>query len=340
MKNSLVAEIFGDIARILEIKGENVFRVRAYERAALNIESLPEDIEKIVSEGRLGEVPGIGRDLSDKINEIVKTGKLRFFEGLKKTIPEGLLELLNIPSVGPKTAKLLYEQLHIKSISDLEAAIGGNKLQGLAGIKEKTIENIQKGIELVKKGKERMTLAQAIRVSEDFTGALGKMAEAKKVSVAGSLRRRKETVRDIDILVISDKPEKIMDTFAGLPTVKDVLAKGDTKASVRTKGDIQIDCRVVEDGSFGAALLYFTGSRNFNIKIRQLAIKKGLKVNEYGVFKKDKFVCGKTEEEIFKVLGLPYIEPELREDTGEIELAKRSALPQLIELKDIKGDFH
>jgi DNA polymerase (family 10) len=250
------------------------------------------------------------------------------------------LDLLKIPSVGPKTAKLLYEKLKIKNISDLETAIKKKKLEGIFGIKEKTIENILKGIELLKRGKERMSLAVAIQVADEFIRPLKKLPEVKKISSAGSLRRQKETVRDIDILVISEKPQKVMDIFTRIPQVAQILAKGETKSSVRTKDDVQVDCRVVEEKSFGAALLYFTGAKNFNIKLRQLAIKKGLKINEYGVFKKDKFVGGKTEEEIFKILGMSYIEPELREDTGEIELAQEFKLPKLIELKDLKGDIH
>ena len=340
MKNLEISAIFREITKILEIKGDNPFRIRAYERAAQNIDGLTEDIEVFIRDDRLMDVPGIGKDLANKIKEYVQTGKIKAYEDLKKTIPKGLLDLLNIPSVGPKTAKLLYEKLKIKDISDLEKAIKKNKLQGIFGIKEKTIENIAKGIEVLKRGRERMTLAQAIQVADEFISALKKLSEVKRISVAGSLRRQKETVRDIDILMISKKPKKVMDEFSGLPNVVNVLAKGETKSSVRTKDDVQVDCRVEEEKSFGAALLYFTGSKNFNIKLRQLAIRKGLKINEYGVFRKDKFVCGRTEEEIFKILGMAYIEPELREDNGEIELAQEFQLPHLIELKDIKGDLH
>lgn len=340
MKNLEVSRIFRDIANILLIKGDNPFRIRAYERAAQNIEGLTEDIEDFIKNGRLTEIPGIGTDLANKIKEISATGRLKFFEDLKKTLPQGLLDLLKIPSIGPKTAKLLYEKLKIRDIRGLEDAIAKDKLQGIFGIKEKTIENISRGIALLKKGKERMPLSFAIQTADEFVKALNKTPGIKKVSCAGSLRRQKETVRDIDILVISDKPKKIIDTFVGLPATREVLAKGKTKSSVRTRDDVQVDCRVVEEKSFGAALLYFTGSKNFNIKIRQLAIKKGLKINEYGVFGNGKFICGKTEEEIFKVLGMPYIDPELREDNGEVELALESKLPELIELKDIKGDLH
>lgn len=340
MKNLEIALIFRNIAKILEIKGENVFRIRAYERAAQNIESLNEDIETIAKEGRLQEIPGIGNDLSERIKEYLSSGKIKIYEGLKKSIPEGFLELLNIPSVGPKTARLLHEKLKIKNTSELESVIRANKLKGIFGMKEKTIGNILKGIEILKRGKERLTLAQASIVAEEFIGSLKDLPETKKISPAGSLRRQKETVRDIDILVVSNKPQKIMGTFVELPSVKDILAQGETKSSIRTKDDVQVDCRVVEEKSFGAALLYFTGSKNFNIKIRQMAIKKGFKVNEYGVFRKNKFICGKTEEETFKALGLDYIEPELREDTGEIALAQKHKLPGLIEIGDIKGDLH
>jgi len=340
MKNLEISAIFREITKILEIKGDNLFRIRTYERAAQNIEGLAEDIEVFIRDDRLMDIPGIGKDLANKIKEYILTGKIKAYGDLKKTIPKGLLDLLNIPSVGPKTAKLLYEKLKIKDISDLERAIKKNKLQGIFGIKEKTIENISKGIEVLKRGRERMTLSQAIQVADEFVSALKTLPEISRLSVAGSLRRKKETVRDIDILVISQKPQKIMDVFSRLPNVGTVLAKGETKSSVRTKDDVQVDCRVEEEKSFGAALLYFTGSKNFNIKLRQLANKLGLKINEYGVFRKDKFVCGRTEEEIFKILNMPYIEPELREDNGEIELAQKFQLPHLIELKDLKGDLH
>jgi DNA polymerase (family 10) len=340
MKNSEIARIFREIANILEIKGENVFRVRAYERAAQNIEGLGQDIEDYLKDARLSDIPGIGKDLSDRITEFIHSGKIKLHEDLKKSIPAGLLELLNIPSVGPKTAKLLYEKLKIRNIADLEKAIAKHKLQGIFGIKEKTVENILKGIAILKRGKERMTLAQALQTAEEFIGALRRNPAVKKISPAGSLRRQKDTVRDIDILVVSDKPALVMDAFSRLAAVKEILAKGPTKASVRTQQDIQVDCRVVEEKSFGAALLYFTGSKTFNIKLRSIAIRKGLKLNEYGLFRKQKSIAGKSEEEMFKRLGLAYVEPELREDTGEIELARKNALPDLIELKDIKGDLH
>jgi DNA polymerase (family 10) len=345
MITKTIAEIFRNIAKILEIKGENVFRIRAYERAAQNIESLSEDIQDLINEDRLTGIAGVGIDLAEKIKEIVKTGKLAFFENLKKTVPEGLPDLLNIPSVGPKTAKLFYERLKIKSIPELEQAANEGRLLGLEGIKEKTVENILKGIALIKKGRERRDLASALSSADELIDGLKKNAPGiKQISACGSLRRMKETVRDIDILVVSDLPDKVMDAFVKLPQVKDITAQGRTKSSIITREGAQVDLRVVEAKSYGAALLYFTGSKNFNIKIRQRAIKKGLKVNEYGVFRvkgnKETYISGKTEEEMFKGIGLPYIPPELREDTGEIESAEKNKLPDLITLEDIKGDFH
>jgi len=339
-KKAQLAKIFRDTAKILEIKGENIFRIRAYERAAQNLEGLTEDIETYVREGRLTQIPGIGRDLAQKITEYVTTGRLESFEELKKAIPEGILEFLNIPSVGPKTAKLLYDALKIKNVQQLQQAISEGRLKGIPGIKEKTIENILRGIELLHKGKERMNLAQAQRIAEEFLSKLKKLPEVKEISVAGSLRRRKETVRDIDILVVSLKPSSVIDSFVHLPMVGEILSQGETKSSVRTCEDIQVDCRIVPEKSYGAALLYFTGSKNFNIKIRQFAQGLGLKINEYGVFRGNRWLAGKTEEEIFRLLKMSYIEPELREDNGEIELAQSFSLPILVSPKDIKGDFH
>lgn len=340
MLNTEIAQVFRDIAKILEIKQENVFRVRAYERAAQNIEALDEDISGLARENRLSEIPGVGKDLSGKITEYCLTNKIKYFEQLKKEIPQGLLELLSVPSVGPKTVRLLFEKLKVKSVSGLEKAISKGRLNNVPGIKEKTIVNILKGIAIFKRGKERITLAQATKIAGDFSESLSGMKEVDKLSLAGSLRRQKETVGDIDILIVSQKPAKVMHKFTRLLSAAQVLASGTTKASVRTRQDVQVDCRVVEAKSFGAALVYFTGSKDFNIRLRQIAIKKGLKVNEYGVFRKNKFICGRTEEDVFKALGLPYIEPELRENRGEIELAMQGRLPELVGLKDIKGDLH
>jgi DNA polymerase (family 10) len=344
MNNSYVAQIFSDIAKILRVKNENIFRIRAYERAAQTIEGLCEDLRTMFKENKLNEIPGIGKDLSEKIKEILKTGKLKFLEELKKTIPPGLLDILDIPSVGPKTAKLLYESLKIKDVGELERAARSGRLTELFGIKEKTVQNILKGIQLLRSAKERMNLGKAVAVADEFLRALKNIPQVKKISPAGSLRRMKETIRDIDILVVSSHPQKIMDAFTKLPAVKQILAKGETKSSIRTSQDVQVDVRIVTSKSYGAALLYFTGSKNFNIKLRQIAQRKNLKINEYGIFsvhsKKEKYLGGRSEEEIFRYLGLSFIEPEMREDRGEIELAAQNRLPRLIEISDIKGDLH
>ncbi len=234
MKNAEIANIFREIATILEIKGDNRFKIRAYERAAQNIEGLSEDIETYANNNTLRTIPGIGHDLEERIKEYLDKGKIKYYQTLKKSLPSGLLELLNISSIGPKTTKLLYDELKIKNIAGLERAIRQNKLTSLPGIKEKTIENITKGIELFKRGKERMPLYYATQIADKFITQLKKLPEVKKISVAGSLRRCKETVRDIDILVISKKPQTIIKAFTAIPLVKDVLAKGNTKASIRT----------------------------------------------------------------------------------------------------------
>ncbi len=340
MKNQEIAEIFRQIAQILEVKGENVFRVRAYERAARNIESMSEDIGIFVKEDRLTAIPGIGKDLEEKIKEIVSSGRLKYLEELKKNTPKGLIQMLSVPGIGPKTAKLLYDKLEIQDLVMLERMAHMGKIKDVPGIKQKTVENILRGIELIKKGRDRMDLKTAMDASESFIRQLKKLKEVKKINPAGSLRRMKDTVRDIDILVSSKSPGKVMDSFTRLPYVQDVLAKGQTKSSIVTKDGIQVDVRVIKDVSYGAALMYFTGSKEHNIKLRQLAIKKGLKLNEYALFRKNKAVAGKTEIEICKKLGLNYIPPELREDRGEVEASIEGNLPKLVELKDIKGDLH
>ncbi|MBU4140305.1 MAG: DNA polymerase/3'-5' exonuclease PolX [Candidatus Omnitrophica bacterium] len=340
MKNKEVAEIFRQIAEILEIQEENPFRIRAYLKAAQNVESLSRDVAEVAEKDELEKIPGVGKDLAEKIKEIVKTGKLKFYEQLKDNIPEGLTILMSVPGLGPKTAKLLFDELKIKNIEGLEKAARAHKISALPGIKEKTEENILRGIALIRKAKERMSLAQAMATAAEFVQALRKLKEVKQIEPAGSLRRRKETVRDIDILVTSSQPEKIMDVFTGLGQVKEVKACGPTKSSVLTKDGIQVDLRCVRPKSFGAALLYFTGSKQHNIKLRQLAVKRGLKINEYGLFRGNKWLAGKTEEEMFGRFNLPYISPELREDSGEIEAGLKGKLPKIIDLKDIKGDLH
>jgi len=341
MKNQEISHIFREIARILELKGENVFRIRAYERAAQVMDNLQEDIENVIAKDELTSIPGIGADLSEKIKEIASTGRLKYYEELKKKTPQGLIAMMEIPGLGPKTVKKLYEQLKIDTVKKLETAAKSGKLLKLKGLREKTEDNILRGINLVKKGGERQPLNVGLSLSGNFIDNLKDMKEIDAISAAGSVRRRKDTIKDIDILAVSKKPVEVMDKFVHLDSVKEVLSHGETKSSVISKeNDVQVDLRVVDDGSFGSALLYFTGSKEFNIRLRQLAIKMGYKINEYGIFKKDKKLAGKTEEEIFSLLKMEYIPPELREDRGEIAAASEKKLPRLVELKNIKGDFH
>jgi DNA polymerase (family 10) len=341
MKNQEIAKIFNEIADLLEIKGENPFRVRAYRRAAQNIDGLPQNIEDIKKEDLL-KIPGIGQDLAGKIEEYLKTGKIQAHLELKEEVPEGLLTLLSVPGLGPKTAKLLYERLKIKDIDELERLALEHKIAGLPGIKEKTEQNILKGIEMLKRGKERQPLGRVLPIAIDMLEQLKKNAPIDRVDLAGSLRRWKDTIRDIDILATSEHPKEVMKAFVHLPHVKEVLMQGPTKSSIITHENIQVDLRVVEKGSYGAALAYFTGSKAHNIRIREMAMKKGLKINEYGIFREsdNRKIGGADESDIYDVLGLPFIPPELREDQGEIEAALEGRLPVLIDIKDIKGDLH
>lgn len=344
MKNQEVSRIFRDIAKILELKGENIFRIRAYERAAQAVDNLQEDLEGIIEKGELTSIPGIGADLSEKIKEIVATGRLKYYEELKKKVPQGLVAMMEIPGLGPKTVKKLYEQLKIDTVGKLEAAAKSGKLLKLEGIRKKTEDNILRGIDLVKKGGERQPLNAGFFLSRSFVNKLKTVKEIDNIEVAGSVRRKKDTIKDIDILVTSKKPKEVMKEFIRLDLVKEVLAHGETKSSVISTDNMQVDLRVVSHDSFGSALLYFTGSKEFNVRLRQLAIKLGYKLNEYGVFlvkgAKEKKLAGKTEEEIFSLFKMAYIAPELREDRGEIDAALKNKLPKLVELKDVKGDFH
>ncbi len=342
MRNFEIAKVFNEIADILEIKDENPFRIRAYRRAAQNIEALTEAVEELAQRGDLEKVPGIGKDLALKVQEILSTGGLKYLENLKKEVPESLVEFLSIPGMGPKTAKLLYDQLGVDSVEKLEGLAKGHKLQGLPGIRAKTEENIIRGIELYKKGRERMPLGKALSLAQEIMAHLQALPEVNRLAFAGSLRRMKETVKDIDILVTSDHPPKVMGVFASLPLVQEVLARGETKCSVILKEGIQADLRVVDPESFGAALQYFTGSKAHNIRSRELAVRKGFKLSEYGVFRDadGRRLGGALEEDMYAALGLPLIPPELREDTGEIEAALEGRLPKLVEYSEIKGDLH
>ncbi|MFH1775983.1 MAG: DNA polymerase/3'-5' exonuclease PolX [Candidatus Omnitrophota bacterium] len=342
MRNQEIAGIFNEIAELLEIKEENPFRIRAYRRAAQNISGLTEDIAVLCQKNRLENIPGIGRDLAGKIKEILNTNRLGYYEELKSTVPSAIIKFMTVSGIGPKTAKLIHEKLQIDTLDALEKYARANKIAGLPGIKEKTQENIIKGIELQKRFSGRMLLSEAMSLSEEIIFSLKKLTPIKRIEAAGSLRRKKETVRDIDILATSENAEEVMDKFTRLPLVRQILAKGETKSAIITKDNVQVDLRVVEAESFGAALCYFTGSKEHNIHLRDMAKRKGIKINEYGVFQKQqkRSLAGKDERDVYRVLGLSYIEPELREDKGEIEAAKKHNLPQLITGKDIRGDLH
>ena len=350
MKNKEIANIFRRMGTLLEIQGENVFKIRAYEKSADNIEGLAEDIAVLKAEDRLGEVPGIGKALAEKITEYLDTGKVTAYEKLIQVIPESVLEVVQIPSVGPKKARLFYEQLQIRDVAGLKQAALSGKLLSLAGVKAKTVQNILSGIKIIEEGRSRMTLGEADQVAGDIVRALKARPEVKRIAVAGSLRRMKETVRDIDILVVSPFPAQVMDVFVNLPQVQKINAHGETKSSVLTTGDVQVDLRIVDPESFGAALLYFTGSKNFNVNLRQWAVKQNMKVNEYGIYalkgQSEKRLAGRTEEDCFQALGMPYIPPELREDIGEqlffdgAKVRDNIHIPKLVEEKDIKGDLH
>ncbi len=341
MINSEIAKIFDGIADLLEVKGDNPFRIRAYRRAAQNVLTLPDDLSTF-SLDDLMAVPGIGKDLASKITEYAETGTITAWEELKAEIPEGILDLLAIPGLGPKTVKLIFDTLQITSLEALERAARTGGLEQLPHIKEKTVENILKGIAMLKRGRERLPIGTVLPVANEIIDYLKDHAPVRNISLAGSLRRWKETIKDIDILVTADSSKKVMDVFVRMPGVADTVSKGPTKSSVVLSDGISVDLRVVEKDSYGAAMQYFTGSKEHNIKMRERAGKKGLKINEYGIFqeKNGKKLGGKREEEIYTVLGMDYIEPEMREDRGEIEAALSHELPALITEKDIRGDLH
>lgn len=324
----------------MEILGEDAYRIRAYQRAAQNIENLAEDIAAIAARGELTRIPGIGKELARKIEEILSTGTLQKYEELKKKVPPGLVELLQVPGIGPKTAKMLYEELGIESLAQLERLAREGRLKGLPGIKAKTEENIRRGIELLRSVQERRPLGLVLPLARHIITLLRERAPVSRIDLAGSIRRYRETVGDVDILVASQAPEKVMDVFTSLPVVAEVIARGPTKSSIRTADGLQVDLRVVPEESYGAALCYFTGSKAHNIRVRELGVRRGLKINEYGVFRGEERVAGATEAEVFAAVGLPYIPPELREDRGEIEAALEGRLPLLVSLGEIKGDCH
>ncbi len=342
MVNQELAQIFYNFAIFLEMDGE-AFKPFAYERAGAVLEVLTEDINDIYKkEGLKGleRIPGIGVSIAEKIEEYLKTGEIKYYEQYKKKYPVDVKELIAVEGIGPKMVKALWKELKIKNLKDLERAAKAGKIRNLPHFGEKTEKNILQSISFLKREKGRFLLGGILPTVQEIIGGLKSLKEVKSVSEAGSVRRRKETIGDVDILVASSKPSKIIDYFVSVPGVVKIWAKGPTKASIRRKEGFDVDLRVVPEKSYGSALQYFTGSKEHNIVLRQIAVNKGLKLNEYGLFKGKKMIAGKTEEEIYKKLKMEIMEPELRENTGEIEAAQKNALPKIIGYQDIKGDLH
>jgi len=347
--------MFSEISLYLEM--DNVpFKPQAYEKAAVALESLNEDVKDIYQKGgreAIENIPGVGKSIADKIIEYIETGKIKYYEDYKKKMPVNIEELISVEGVGPKTVKVLWEKLKIKNLEDLEKAARDHKIRELFGFDEKSEQNILQGIEFLKRDKGRFLLGEILPRAKEIENLLKSLKEVEQISVAGSVRRRRETIGDLDFLVTvknskeaKNSAEKIMDFFVSMPGVIKIWGKGATRSSVRFKEGIDCDLRVVAKKSYGSALQYFTGSKEHNIVTRTLAIKKGLKLNEYGVFKGRKMIAGWSEEGVYRVIGLPWIEPELRENRGEIEAALRQAqgkqpgLPKIIGYRDIKGDLH
>ena len=343
MKNTAIAKVFQDIADLLELKGENVFKIRAYQRAARTFEHLPKEIEVMLQEGEdLQAIPGVGEAIAKKTIELVNTGKLRVYEELKAELPEGITTLLEIPGIGPKTANRLSTELGIKSADELEEAIKDGRVAKMFRLGDKTADNILQQIQALRRKDQRIPIGEALPVVDEILDALRTLSGVKNLTAAGSLRRFRETVGDIDLMGTADNPEEVINAFVVLPKVSEVLAKGPTKASVILPGGLQADLRMVEHDSFGSLLQYFTGSKQHNVTLRTKEQKKGLKLSEYGITdtSTDKLEKFATEEKFYRRLGLQYIPPEIREDQGEIELAEKGKIPRLVELSDIKGDMH
>lgn len=342
MKNFEVARLFYEMAGLLDVNNDSVFRVRAYQRAARTLETLAEDVAAVAARGELTTLPGIGRDLAAKIAEYLATGRVAQLDALRGDLPPKFLTLLEIRGLGPKTAKTLYEQLGVDSVERLEELCRTKQIVGVAGIRDKTCDNILKGITTWRAGRQRTMLSTARGIARQVADALRAHGGVDRLEIAGSLRRAKDTVKDIDILVTSTEPARVIRALTTLPSVIDVLGQGDTKASVRHQDGLAIDLRVVAPESFGAALQYFTGSKDHNVKTRAMAQQRGLKISEYGVFDEatGARVAGATEEDVYAAIGLPWIPPELRENAGELEAARDGRLPALVTEADLRGDLH
>ena len=339
--NAEVATAFEEMADLLEIEGANPFRVRAYRFAARTLRDLPAEVGEMVAKGEdLTSLPGIGDDLAGKIKEILATGTAAALEAQRKRVPATLTELLRIPGLGPKRVKTLAHELKIRSLSELQTAAQAGRVRTLAGFGEKTEQHILDALATRLAEAPRVQRAVAIPYAEALVAYLEQSSGVSRVIAAGSYRRGLETIGDLDILVTAPAGRTVMDRFVAYQEVRDVLAHGATKSSVRLQSGLQVDLRVVPQDSYGAALLYFTGSKAHNVVLRQLAQQRGLKLNEYGVFRGDKPIAGETEESVYASLGLPWIPPELREGRGEIDAAKAGRLPHLVDLQDLKGDLH
>jgi len=341
VENIDYAHVFEEIADLLEIQGANPFRVRAYRNGARTIETLSQPLESILADesARLEDLPGIGKDLAGKIRELHQTGKLEFLTELRGEVPASLIEFMHIPGLGPKRARQLWDGLDITSVDELEEAAKEGQLEQLPGFGKTLATRILKGISELKARAGRFKLSDADIYVQPLLSYLEKAEGLVDLEVAGSYRRRCETVGDIDILATTAKGSPIMDHFVAYKDVKEVLAKGPTKSSIRLVGGLQVDLRLVSRESYGAAMVYFTGSKSHNIVIRGISRERGLKINEYGVFEGDRLVCGETEKDVYGAIGLPWIPPELREAHGEVEAARDDALPDILELSDIVGDL-
>ena len=341
MQNPDIARLFDEVADLLEIQDANPFRVRAYRNAARTIRDFPEPLADLVRAGTkdLTDIAGIGDDLAEKITEIATKGELALRKQLAAKLPAGLLDLLRIPGLGPKRVKLLYKKLKVKSASDLSNALDQGKIQKLKGFGPKIEEKMRAGLGQAQVTERRMLLNEAETQATALVAYLQAGGGVRQIAVAGSYRRRRETIGDLDILVTSDDSARVMDRFVAYADVADVVSKGDTRSTVKLRGGLQVDLRAVEPAAYGAALQYFTGSKAHNVEIRKIAQEHGYKLNEYGLFKGTRRVAGQTEEEIYAKLGLDWIPPELREARGEIALARERRLPRLVELTDIRGDL-
>jgi len=353
MKNAVLSELFDQMADVMEILGEDRFRINTYRKVGRIIGDLPADVETLLADGTLAEVPGVGKSSLAKIEEFVQTGAITAHQDLLKKIPVTLLDLLNVPGMGPKGVKAVYDLLKITDLAGLKAAIADGSLANLPGFGEKKVASIAKGIEFLERSSGRIRLDQATFAAQRVTDFLGQMPGVDKVVPAGSLRRSAETIGDVDVLVTLTKgrteahAEQVLRAFAEAPFVRERLAAGSTKASALIEAagtTVQVDVRLVPGESFGAAIQYFTGSKQHNVRLREIAVKQGLKLNEYGLFKVTKSgeqrIAGAKEQEIYARLGLDYIDPRLREDRGEVEAAMNHTLPNLIRIEDIRGDFH